>query len=142
MYLIFDTSPISKPKSYKAPFSDTFAWPRMIHLSWIILNKELKPVDNQDYVIEPEGFSITPEISKWVRIDEEDIQKKSVKLAGALEAFENSLQEVDHVLAHNLMLNENVLAAEYLRKGISHSLFRKNRFCLMQEATFLSLIHI
>lgn len=136
MYLIFDTSPISKPKSYKAPFSDTFAWPRMIHLSWIILNKELKPVDNQDYVIEPEGFSITPEISKWVRIDEEDIQKKSVKLAGALEAFENSLQEVDHVLAHNLMLNENVLAAEYLRKGISHSLFRKNRFCLMQEATF------
>jgi len=136
MYLIFDTSPIDKPKSYKAPFSDTFAWPRMIHLSWIVLNKELKPVDNQDYIIEPEGFALTPEISKRVRIDEEDIKAKSTPLAGALEAFETALDEVAYVLAHNLNLNENVLAAEYLRKGINHSLFRKDRFCLMQESTF------
>ena len=41
-YLIFDASPIGKPKDYKAPFTDTFNWPRLIHLSWITLNDELK----------------------------------------------------------------------------------------------------
>ncbi len=136
MYLIFDCSAIDKPKNWKAPFSDTFSWPRMIHLSWIILDKDLKPTDNQDYIIKPEGFSVTPEIEKHSRIDQEDIKKKSESLEQVLNAFEQSLKEVYYVLAHNLNFNENVLAAEYLRKGINHSLFRKSRICIMQESTF------
>ena len=51
MYLIFDVSSIDKPKNWKAPFSDTFSWPRIIHMSWIILNKELKPVKDYDCII-------------------------------------------------------------------------------------------
>lgn len=136
MYLIFDTSAIAKPKSWTAPFSDTFNWPRMAHLSWIILDDKLKPVDNQDYIIEPEGYSLSPEICKHIRIDEDDINAKSVPLEGALEAFAKALDEADFIFAHNLRFNENVLAAEYLRKSINHQLFRKERHCLMQESTF------
>ncbi len=136
MYLIFDSSAIDKPKNWKAPFSDTFSWPRMIHLSWIILDKDLKPTDNQDYIIKPEGFSMTETIQKNSRIDEEDISRKSQPLDHVLSAFDKSLGDAYYVLAHNLNFNENVLAAEYLRKGINHSLFRKTRICLMQESTF------
>ena len=136
MYLIFDCSAIDKPKNWKAPFSDTFSWPRMIHLSWISLDLELNPTDNQNYIIKPEGFSIDKEIANRAKIDEEDIENKSVSLAEALEAFEKSLDGVEYVGAHNMTFNENVLAAEFLRKGINHSLFRRVRFCLMQESTF------
>lgn len=136
MYLVFDCSGIDKPKSYKAPFSDTFAWPRMIHISWIILDKELKPVEDYNYIIIPEGFGFTPEIQKRCRIDQEDIDTKGVSLEEALIGFDESLNKVEYVLAHNLNFSENVLAAEYLRKGIKHNLFRKERFCLMQESTF------
>lgn len=136
MYLVFDVSGIDKPKSWKAPFSDTFAWPRMIHMSWIILDKDLKPTNDFDHIIIPEGFSVNETIEKRCQIDQEDIDKKGAKLEDVLEAFEKSLQEVTFVFAHNLNFNENVLAAEYLRKGIKHSLFRKERFCLMQESTF------
>ncbi len=136
MYLIFDSSAIDKPKNWKAPFSDTFSWPRMVHLSWITLDEDLNPVDNQDYIITPEGFTIDSEIEKRCKIDAEDILNKSVPLAEALHAFEFGLQNVEYVGAHNLNFNENVLAAEYLRKGINHGLFRKTRFCLMQESTF------
>lgn len=136
MYLIFDCSGIDKPKSYKAPFSDTFAWPRMIHLSWIILDKELKPVEDYDHIIKPEGFGFTPAIEKRCRIDQEDIDTKGIDLEQALIGFDESLQKVEFALAHNLNFNENVLAAEFLRKGIKHSLFRTERFCLMQESTF------
>lgn len=135
MYLIFDTSPIEKPKSYTAPFSDTFAWPRMIHISWIILDKDLKPVDNQNFIIEPEGYEVTEDVSQYVKLDQEDIKARSIKLESALQAFEFALEETDYVLAHNLNVNECVLAAEYLRKSIDHSLFKKERFCLMQEST-------
>lgn len=136
MYLIFDVSGIDKPKDWKAPFSDTFAWPRMIHISWIILDKELKPVDDYDQIIIPEGFSFNESIEKRCRIDQEDIDTKGAELTAVLEAFDKSLQQADYVIAHNLNFNENVLAAEYLRKGMSHSLFQKERFCLMHESTF------
>lgn len=136
MYLIFDCSAIDKPKNWKAPFSDTFAWPRMIHLSWIILDKELKPIDDYDHIIQPEGFGFSEQIENRCKIDEEDIATKGAPLEAVLKGFNESLQEVEYVLAHNLTFNENVLAAEYLRKGISHDLFKKERFCLMQESTF------
>ena len=136
MYLIFDCSGIEKPKNWKAPFSDTFAWPRMIHLSWIILDKELKPIDDYDHIIIPEGFSFNEDIEKRCRIDQDDIDTKGATLEDVLNGFEKSLKEADFVFAHNLNFNENVIAAEFLRKGISHSLFRKERFCLMQESTF------
>jgi len=136
MYLIFDCSAIDKPKSWKAPFSDTFNWPRMIHLSWIILDKDLKPIEDQDYIIKPEGFAIDSTIAKRAQIDEEDVEKKSEPLEEVLKAFDESLKKAYYVLSHNLNFNENVLAAEYLRKSINHSLFRKLRFCLMQESTF------
>ncbi len=136
MYLIFDASGIDKPKSWKAPFSDTFAWPRMIHLSWIILDKELKPINDYDHIIIPEGFSFNSDIAKRCHIDQEDIDTKGAPLDKVLEAFDKSLQDVQFILAHNLNFSENVVAAEFLRRGISHSLFRKESFCLMQESTF------
>jgi len=134
--LIFDCSAIDKPKDWKAPFSDTFAWPRMIHLSWIILDKDLKPKEDFDFIVKPEGFAIDPTICKRTQIDVDDIEKKSKPLDEVLSAFDLSLDNVEYVLAHNLNFNENVLAAEYLRKSKNHSLFRKERFCLMQESTF------
>jgi len=136
MYLVFDCSGIDKPKDWKAPFSDTFAWPRMIHISWIILDSELKPVDDYDQIIIPEGFSFNDDIEKRCRIDQEDIGTKGAPLEDVLKAFDKSLEQVDYVIAHNLNFNENVLAAEFLRKGISHSFFSKERVCLMQESTF------
>lgn len=140
MYLIFDCSSIDRPKNWNAPFSDTFSWPRMIHLSWIILDEKLNPLDDYDHIIIPEGFSFNEDIEKRCRIDQEDIDTKGAPLDDVLNAFEESLQKADYVIAHNLNFNENVLAAEYLRKGIRHSLFQKERFCLMQESTFFCKI--
>jgi hypothetical protein len=135
-YLIFDATPIDKPKDYKAPFSDTFAWPRLIHLSWIMLNAEFKPVRDYDCVVQPEGFSVDEKIAKYAKLDLEEIEKKGTPLDDILIQFSDNLDEVEYVFTHNLALSENVLAAEYLRKGLSHNLFKSDRFCLMQESTY------
>ncbi len=140
MYLIFDCSGIDKPKSWKAPFSDTFNWPRIIHMSWIILDKSLNPIDDYDQIIIPEGFSFSKDIQKRCHIDQEDIDEKGAPLEDVLNAFEKCLSQAEHVIAHNMNFNENTLAAEFLRKGIRHSLFLKDRICLMQESTFFCKI--
>jgi len=75
MYLIFDSSANGKPKSYKLPHDDTFNWPRLLQLSWIILNEELKPAEDYNCVIKPEGFTPTPKAMKSHHIDQEHFDK-------------------------------------------------------------------
>lgn len=139
-YLIFDCSPIDKPKDYKAPFSDTNAWPRLIHLSWIILDKDFKPKEDFDCIIDPEGFKLTKAIQKRVKIDDEDIVKKAVKLEDILTKFSASVEKVEFMVAHNLKMNESVVAAEYIRTGMENPMFRTERICLMQEGTYFCKI--
>lgn len=135
-YLVFDATPISKPKDYKAPFSDTFAWPRLIHLSWIMLNEELKPIEDYDCVAIPEGFGIDRHIEKYARLDEEEISKKGEKVEDIFTQFTKSVEAADYLVAHNMNVSENVIAAEYMRKNMHPPLFTKERICLMQEATW------
>ena len=134
-YLIFDCSAIAKPTNYKAPFSDTFAWPRMIHLSWILLNEQLKPIEDFDCIVKPEGFIITSEIEKNAHLDQEDFERKGADLEEILDKFFATVEKTDYVIAHNLNFNENVVAAEYIRKNKDINLFKKERICLMQEST-------
>ncbi len=136
MYLIFDTTGIGKPLDNEASYTNTRAWPRMIHIAWIILDKNLKPIGDFNYVIKPESYDLTEAIAKKAQLKLEDINERSVSLNEALHSFEHSLQDVTYVGAHNLSFNQNVLAAEFHRKEISNSLFDKESFCLMQESTF------
>ena len=135
-YLIFDATPISQPRNFNAPFSDTYAWPRLIHLSWIMLNEDFKPISDYDCIVNPEGFGIDSHIEKYAKIDMEDVNKKGTDLEDILKQFSASIDESEYVIAHNMAMNENVLAAEFLRKGISNNLFKAERICLMQESTY------
>lgn len=135
-YLIFDASWEGKPKSYKAPVTDTFVWPRLVHLSWIILGEDLKPQKDFDFIVKPKDKPFDPEKIKRCAIDEEDIKTKGQDLVDILNAFKNSIEETDFVWAHNLKLNENVVGAEFIRAGIRHNLHNAASFCLMQESTF------
>lgn len=139
-YLIFDCSPIDKPKDYKAPFPDTNAWPRLIHLSWIVLDKDFKPKEDFDCIINPEGFKLIKAIQKRLKIDDDDIVKKGAKLEDILTKFSASVEKVAYVIAHNLKMNESVVAAEYIRSGIDNPMFRTERICLMQESTYFCKI--
>lgn len=139
-YLIFDATPISQPKSYAALFSDTASWPRLLHLSWIILDQDYKPLSNRDYVIKPEGFTIDASVTDYAKLTAADIDTRGVPLTEVLAAFSESVAEADFVFAHNLQSNESILGAEYVRKGMDHALFRATRYCLMQESTYFCKI--
>lgn len=136
MYLIYDCSSISKPINNKEPFSNTLAWPRLIHLSWIILDKDLKPTENNNYIVKPDEFTFNEDIAKRCSLTQKDLDTRSHPLEEVLKAFDEGLKLAYYVFSHNQNFNENVIAAEFLRKGIDHSLFRKLNYCLMRESTF------
>lgn len=135
-YLVFDCSAKGKVKDWKAPFSDTFAWPRLMHLSWIVIDKDFKPIEDFDFVVQHENDKVSAEIMKLCKIDQEDIKNKSKPLEEILQAFSDSMEDVNFALAFNLNFNENVIGAEYIRTSLNSNLFKVEKFCLMQESTF------
>ena len=135
-YLIYAISANGKPKDYKAPFSDTFSWPRIVHISWIVLDEELKLVEDYDSVIKPEGFTIDERIAKTVHLDEEDIKSKSSKLDDVLDQFDKSVTQVEYTVAHNIASQQNILAAEYIRLNRKPQHFGTEGICLMRESTY------
>ena len=135
-YLIFDATPIEKPRNTRAPFSDTFAWPRLMHLSWIGLDDQYKPVKDYDAIIKPEGFAADAEIEKYTRLTQEEITQKGANLTDVLAQFSKDVTAASYVFAHNMRIGENVIAAEYVRTGLESTLFRSERFCLMEESTY------
>lgn len=140
MYLIYDVTPASKPNNFDAPFSDTFAWPRLVHISWIVLNSELKPIEDYDCIIKPEGYVVSPPILKRAKLSEEEIDQKGEDLEKVLNAFSASVEKSTYLIGHNIDLNEKILAAEYMRKSMHPPYFTHERICLMQESTWFCKI--
>ena len=136
MYLVFDSSANGRPRSYKAPHDDTFNWPRLIHLSWIILDKDLKPIEDYDCVIKPEGFKITDKALKSHHIDQEKVDASENLLMDVLKRFKESIDKCEYVFAHNLAYNEGIIGAEYYRNKMSSPLIGADSYCLMHEATY------
>lgn len=136
MYLIFDASPQTKPASFKAPFSDTVSWGKLVHLSWILLDENFKPIEDYDCVVKPPGEMYGEKVLSYARLEPEDVTKKAVDVEVMLEYFKKSVDQCMYMFAHNLNVNENLLAAEHIRNGIEITFFKKERFCLMQEGTY------
>ncbi len=136
MYLIFDSSANGRPKSYKAPLDDSFNWPRLLHLSWIILDEELKPIEDYDCIIKPEGFTPSEDALNSHKIEKEQISNSENELKDVLMQFKTSVDAAEYVFAHNLQYNEGVVGSEYYRKSIASPLISADKYCLMHEATY------
>ena len=136
MYLIFDTAAAGKPKSWKADITDTFNWPRLMHISWILLGKDLKPVEDHNYLITPQGFSVTEELAKNIHVEKEQFDQNGNDLKEVLEKLKQSSANAQYVFAHNLKLNGSILGAECYRNSMNNFLAHIESYCLMHEATY------
>lgn len=136
MFLIFDVEAAGKPRSWKAPATDTFAWPRMVEIAWQIYDKQVKVINSGHYLIQPEGFEIPYEMEKIHGVSTEKAKEEGVPLKQALEEFAKAIDQSKFAIAHNMNHHENVVGAEFYRTSLNHRLSSTETICLMQEATY------
>jgi len=136
MILLFDTSAAGKPKSYNKPYTDTFNWPRMVHLSWLMYDDQGHLVADEDHLIRNFAFEISDDMLRFHRLDPESIEKEGDDLVDVLQRFKADVDRTDYIFSFNLNYNESVVGAEYIRQGISHRLHDSEKYCLMQESTY------
>ena len=119
MYLIFDTETTGLPKSYKAPMTDSDNWPRAIQIAWQLHDELGQLVEQQDYLIKPDGFDIPYESEQIHGISTALAAQQGIPLKDVLEKFNEVLSRTKFLVGQNVGFDINVMGAEYYRLGVS-----------------------
>jgi len=115
MYLIFDTETTGLPKRWNAPVTDTDNWPRCIQIAWQLHDGMGNVIEHQDYLIQPDGFTIPFDAEKIHGISTELAQQKGIPLAEVAEKFAEALSKTKFVVGQNVGFDLNIMGAEFHR---------------------------
>ena len=138
--LIFDTETSGFPKNWHASPTDVGAWPRVVQISWVMCDTELRELRGYRTLIRPDGWSIDPEAQRVHGISAEQAARDGMAIADMLRAFAADLEACSLVVAHNLEFDEAVMTAEFIRAGIPHHFGDRRGFCTMKGTVDLCRI--
>lgn len=139
-YLVFDCSTIGKPKRWNASHTDTFNWPRLVHLAYQLYDEDQNLIESGNELVKPAGFEIPYESTKVHGIAHEQAVEEGKPIEDVLTNFRDVVDRANYLFAFNMRYNFNVLAAEFIRADIKHRMFQTERFCIMKETTYFCKI--
>ena len=122
MYLIFDTETTGLPKRWDAPLTDSENWPRCIQIAWQVHDEMGNLVENQDYLVQPDGFDIPYDSERIHGISTDLAKEQGIPLDEVLEKFNAALQKSKFVVGQNVGFDLNIMGAEFLRRDFENTL--------------------
>ncbi len=122
MFLIFDTETTGLPQNFNAPISDSQNWPRMVQIAWQLHDRNGNLIENQDYIIKPEGYDIPFNATRIHGISTKMAHEMGRDLGEVLLEFQQVLERAQVVAGHNIDFDYKIAGAEFFRLGISNSL--------------------
>lgn len=137
MYLLFDTETSGLPKNWKAPYTDSDNWPRMVSISAQLANSQGKIIREMDRIIKPVGFKIPDDAAKLHGITQERAWDEGILLKDALTEFSELALDALYLVAHNYSFDKNILWAEMYRvyRLVPGRMKAINTVCTMLAAT-------
>lgn len=118
MYLVFDTETTGLPVNFNAPLSDSANWPRMVQIAWQLHDDNGNLIENQDYIIKPEGYDIPFNASRIHGITTKIANEEGRDLAEVLAEFNDVLKKAKFGVGQNVDFDYKIIGAEFFRKGI------------------------
>lgn len=122
MYLVFDTETTGLPQNFNAPISDSDNWPRMVQIAWQLHDDDGTLLENQDYIIKPEGFDIPFNASRIHGITTKLANEEGRDLKEVLEEFNEVLKRAKFGVGQNVEFDYKIVGAEFFRKEIENNL--------------------
>tara|TARA_R110001583_G_scaffold46395_1_gene145510 strand:- start:15383 stop:19759 length:4377 start_codon:yes stop_codon:yes gene_type:complete len=122
MFLIFDTETTGLPKKWNVPFTDIDNWPRCVQIAWQLHDEFGVLVEQQDFLIKPEGYNIPYDAEQIHGISTLLAEEKGIDLETVLISFNEALSKSKFVVGQNVKFDLNIMGCEFHRKGINTSL--------------------
>ena len=115
LLLFLDSETDGLPTNRYAPFTATECWPRLIQLSWQVVDTETwMPVETCDYFVKT-GAIWKADAERIHKIPEGIVQRFGLSPAEVLGSLASSIQRSDKIVCHNLAFDKNVILAEMQR---------------------------
>ncbi|NNK31072.1 MAG: 3'-5' exonuclease, partial [Flavobacteriaceae bacterium] len=122
MYLIFDTETTGLPKRWNAPISDLDNWPRCVQIAWQLHDEMGELLDQQDYLVKPEGYTIPYDSEVIHGISTELAEQQGEPLDLVLEHFREVLAKAKFIVGQNVGFDLNIMGAEFIRQGLPNEM--------------------
>ncbi len=135
MYLFFDTETTGLPKDWNAPISKLKNWPRLVQIAWQQYDSVGNLLSTQNYIIKPNGFTISPEVVKIHGISHQKAVLEGAELEKVMKEFAKILSSSKFLIAHNLEYDKKIVGAEFLRTNIKSKLSSIEPICTMKSTT-------
>ena len=130
-YLFFDTETTGIPHNYNKPSSDSYNWPRLVQLAWILEDVNGKILHKYNFIIKPEGFIIPDNATKIHGITTETAIKEGLPLEKVIGQFKEDFYQATAVVGHNVNFDKKIIGAELIRLGQSDIMNSKRSYCTM-----------
>ncbi len=132
-FLFFDTETTGLPKNWKASYKDMNNWPRIVQIAWIFADINGSIIEQKNYIIKPNGFSIPEEALKVHKISTQKALQQGQELDFVLNQFNDCVNKSDTIIAHNLSFDLNVIASEMFRSNIDSDIMDKEQICTLES---------
>lgn len=117
-------------------------WPRMVRLSWLVVDDTGTIVRDGDMIVRPRGFVIPEEVVAIHGIDTATALREGVEPAEALEALAADAESCVRLVGHNIWFDRNVIGAECRRLRRADMLDGVPMVCTMKLSTaFCAIPH-
>lgn len=142
--LFIDTETNGLPRDFKAPYTDTHNWPRIVQVAWLLADEDGNTISEKSYIIKPDGWIVGGETAAIHGITTGRATLEGVPIRGVIDALEVDLIGVKFVVCHNTSFDRPVIAAEYCRvaqaiqsEAWTHSVMypTMKHFCTMDMST-------
>ena len=133
--IFFDTETTGTPRNYNAPVTDTYNWPRLVQLGWIISDESGYVIKQRNYIVKPNGFVIPQDASNIHGITTEYARNYGRDLNFVLCVFFYDLNNADRIVGHNIDFDQHIVGAELYRLGMSYDrIFSLPVTCTMKSS--------
>jgi len=138
LFLVLDSETNGLPVNWKLGWKYVDNWPRVVQLAWVLYTAEGDPVEQQVFIVKPDGFDIPEEASRIHGITTERALAEGNEIADVLAEFEKAVRRADWLVAHNASYDGPVIAAEFWRRGENPPFEPAAMLCTKIDGTYVT----
>lgn len=128
VYIVFDCETTGLPSGRSDPY--------LVQLAWAIHEASGTAIEEQCYVIKPDGFSIPHSSTRVHGIEDSVAKAYGIDVRIAVNRFiESASKPYTRLVAHNIGFDTRVLKAELQRLQIKNDILSRPQFCTMKATT-------